>query len=888
MIASIPHTLCTLLLIGLSSCTLVAQPLLPYKNPKLTIDQRVNDLLSRMTPEEKFWQLFMIPGDLDKLESPDQYHHGIFGFQVSAGSKAAGETQQLLSYNTSEDALKLARKINSIQRYFIEKSRLGIPIIAFDEGLHGLVREAATAFPQSIGLAATFDTLLMREVAAAIAVETKARGIRQILSPVINIASDVRWGRVEETYGEDPFLTSAMAVAYVRPFEKRGIITTPKHLIANVEDGGRDSYPIHFNERFLEEIHFPPFKACFTLGGTRSVMTSYNSYNGIASTANSWILNTKLKEEWGFQGFVISDANATGGSVVLHKTAKDYAESATQAISGGLDVIFQTEYQHHKPFNSGLIDKDRDVKRIDDAVSRVLRAKFELGLFENPYVDEKAVALNMIPEHKRIARKAALESIVLLKNTSEILPLKASLKTIAVIGQDAVEARLGGYSGPGNSKVSIVAGLKSKDDRKIIYAEGVKRLPHTWTVVRNEFLSHDGKRGLQAEYFSNISLSGKPAVTKSVESIDFLWTLSSPDPLIPQQFYSARWSGKITPPKTGRYKIGLDGNDGFRMFIDDKLAIDRWAKQSYHTDLVEIDFVKGKTYDVRIEFYEPVGNARIRFIWNVESDGDETSRIAEAVRAAQQADVAVIVAGIHEGEFQDRAYLSLPGRQEELINEVAKTGTPVVVVLVGGSAITMSNWLENVDAVVDVWYPGEEGGYAVADVLVGDYNPAGRLPISFPIHESQLPYVYNHKPTGRGDDYHNLTGLPLFPFGYGLSYTDFTYSNVRLDQNEISKDGRALLGFDVTNSGTRAGDEVCQLYIQDVLSSVARPVLELKGFQRISLKPGETRHVVFAITQEQLKMLDKELNEVVEPGEFRLMVGGSSRDIRLKAMLRVR
>jgi beta-glucosidase len=321
-----------------------AQSTFPYKNSALPVEERVKDLLSRMTPEEKFWQLYMIPGDLDNMETPDQYKNGIFGFQVSASSKSGDETGQILKYNTNEDARKLARKINTIQRYFVEKTRLGIPIIAFDESLHGLVREGATSFPQSIGLASTFDTALVREVAAAIAVETKARGIRQILSPVINIASDVRWGRVEETYGEDPFLTSAMAVAYVSAFEKRGIITTPKHLIANVGDGGRDSYPIHLNERFIEEIHFPPFKACFTLGGTRSVMTSYNSYDGVACTANNWILNKKLKEDWNFQGFVISDANATGGSVVLHNTAANFKEAARQAISGGLDVIFQTDY----------------------------------------------------------------------------------------------------------------------------------------------------------------------------------------------------------------------------------------------------------------------------------------------------------------------------------------------------------------------------------------------------------------------------------------------------------------------------------------------------------------------------------------------------------------
>jgi beta-glucosidase len=316
--------------------------------------------------------------------------------------------------------------------------------------------------------------------------------------------------------------------------------------------------------------------------------------------------------------------------------------------------------------------------------------------------------------------------------------------------------------------------------------------------------------------------------------------------------------------------------------------IDQWTKQSYHTSLVEIDFVKDKPYDIKVEFYEPVGNARLRLIWNLENERNENDKISEAIAIAKQADVAIVVAGIHEGEFQDRAYLSLPGRQEELINKIAATGKPVVVILVGGSAITMSNWLENADAIVDVWYPGEEGGHAVADVVFGNYNPAGRLPISFPIHEAQLPFVYNHKSTGRGDDYHNLTGLPLFPFGYGLSYTTFVYKNLRISSPSISKDGTATVSFDITNSGRYAGDEVCQLYIKDVLASVARPVMELKGFARIHLKPGETKAVSFSVDAELLEMIDKDLNEVVEPGDFRLMIGSSSRDIRLETVLTVK
>ena len=335
-----------------------------------------------MTPEEKFWQLFMIPGDLDNAK-PDQYKNGLFGFQVSAAAKGdAGG--QMMNYGTDENAEKLALKINAIQKYFVEKTRLGIPIIPFDEALHGLVREGATVFPQAIALAATWDTALMNKVANEIAGEAKRRGIRQILSPVVNIASDVRWGRTEETYGEDPFLTSAMGVAFVSAFEKKGIITTPKHFIANVGDGGRDSYPVHLNERLLEENYFAPFRACFEKGGSRSVMTAYNSLDGVACSANGWLLQEKLKRQWNFDGFVISDANAVGGEVVLHNTAKDYPTSGQHAINNGLDVIFQTEYKHHQLFIPPFLDGNIDSNRINDAVARVLKEKFELGLFENP------------------------------------------------------------------------------------------------------------------------------------------------------------------------------------------------------------------------------------------------------------------------------------------------------------------------------------------------------------------------------------------------------------------------------------------------------------------------------------------------------------------------
>lgn len=875
----------------LSSQTIFSQSIPNYKNPKLSVDERVKDLIARMTPEEKFWQLFMIPGDL--TDGKEKYKNGIFGFQVSAkGSTDAGA--QILDYSAASNAKETAKLINSIQKYFVEETRLGIPIIAFDEVLHGLVRDGATAFPQSIALSSSWDTSLMKRVSTAIALETKSRGIRQVLSPVVNVATDVRWGRVEETYGEDPFLSSEMGVAFVSPFEKMGVITTPKHFLANSGDGGRDSYPIDLNERLLEEIYFPPFRACFKRGGSRSVMTSYNTISGSPSTANNWLLNEKLKKEMNFSGFIISDANAVGGANALHYTAKDYPEASANAINNGLDVIFQTAHDHYKLFQPPFLDGRIADKTTDEAVARVLRLKFELGLFENPYVNEEEVnKWNGNPAHKVLAREAAQKGMVLLKNENHVLPLKKTTKSIAVIGTDATEARLGGYSGPGNGKVNILEGIKNKLGKSadISYAVGCGRNSPEWTTVpaTNLFTSANGKKenGLLGEYFNNIQLNGKPVITRVDDKIDFGWTLYAPDPVINYDFYSVKWTGKIKSPVMGTFKIGIEGNDGYRLYLNGKLIIDNWKSQTFTTQLADYHFEKDKEYDIRVEFFESQGYVRFKLVWNVGVANDWQKKIDEAVAIAKKSDVAIVVVGIEEGESLDRAYLNLPGHQEEMINQVAATGKPVVVVLIGGSAITMSKWINNVSSVLDAWYPGEDGGHAVANVLFGDYNPAGRLPITFPVFEGQLPLVYNHKPTGRTDDYVNLNGQPLFPFGFGLSYSNFEYSNLRFEKKQFGKGDSTTAYCTIKNTSSRDGDEVVQLYVRDLLSSIAQPIKQLKGFQRISLKAGEEKEISFAITPETLQMLNNEMKWVVEPGEFRIMIGASSKDIRLRDVVTV-
>jgi beta-glucosidase len=865
-----------------------AQATAPYRDARLPVAERVRDLLGRMTLEEKFWQLFMIPGDLD--DSTHDYSRGAFGLQINTG--IADTTRAKLS--PGEAARRHAERINGIQRYFVEHTRLGIPIIPFEEALHGFVRDGGTMFPQAIGLAATWDTSLIARVAGAIARETRSRGVRDALSPVINIANDVRWGRVEETYGEDPYLTSVMGRAFVAQLERAGVVATPKHFIANVGEGGRDSYPIEVSDRMLEELFYPPFEVAIHEAGARSVMTAYNSVDGSPATQNRRLLNGKLKGDWGFRGFVISDAAATGGATVLHHTEASTATATRNALESGLDVIFQSSWPQHRPyldaFTRGLIADSI----INAAVARVLTAKFELGLFEQPYVNADSAAYwNGHARHRALALEAARASIVLLRNERRALPLSRRTRAVAVIGEDAKGARLGGYSGPGNAVVSILDGVKTKLGASgvVRYVPGPGRITPEHVAVPGEYLATtvDGRQtpGLSAEYWDNNRLEGEPRVRRVDPQIAFGWTLNSPAREIPYDWYSARWTGRLRIPAGRPTRIGVEGNDGYRLYVDGALVVDNWHKQSFGSRFAPGWLLPGTTHDVRLEYFESTGNARLSLIWDVGVDLDWRAKIDSAVSVARRSEVAIVVAGVEEGEFRDRASLALPGHQEELIRAVAATGKPTIVVIVGGSAVTMP-WLDRVKAVVNAWYPGEVGGTAVADVLFGDANPAGRLPITFPVSEGQLPLRYNHKPTGRGDDYLGFTGQPLFPFGFGLSYTTFAYADLTLMPDTLGTSGSTTVQFTVRNTGVFAGDEVAQLYIRDELASVARPVMELAGFQRVHLAPGESRSISIPLANKQLRMLDRDMHWVVEPGQFRIMVGSSSKDIRLRGHLTVR
>ena len=824
--------------------------------------QTPTELLGRLTVDEKFWQLFMIPGDTS--DPSHDYARGVFGLQIPPAPTARAD----------------AERIAAIQRFFVERTRHGIPVIPFEEAVHGLRRPGATMFPQAVALAATWDSALMGRVAMAIARETRSRGIRQVLSPVVNLATDVRWGRVEETYGEDPHLASVMAAAFVRPFERMGVVTTPKHFVANVGDGGRDSYPIALDDRTLEKLHYPPFRAALA-AGARSVMTAYNSVGGVPATQNRRLLTETLKNGWGFEGFVISDAAATGGATVLHLTEPSTPVAAQHALEAGLDVIFQSSWPQHRPyldaFRRGLIAPPV----IDSAVARVLRVKHQLGLFEASYPDpDSAEYWNGHADHVALARGAAAASMVLLANDG-VLPLAPSVGSVAVIGPDAVEARLGGYSSDGVAPVSIVDGLRARLGDQVRYVEGPGRTHARYVTVPA------GHLALTTEFYDNPDLEGSPHATRADSTVDVRWTFNAPARGMTTDWYSVRWSGTLTVGADSVTRLGVEGTDGWRLYLDDTLLIDNWTKRSAGARLADVALAPGSRHAIRLEYFETTGGAHLRLVWDAGAPRNADARIDSAAALAARSDVAIVVAGIEEGEFRDRAFLGLPGRQPELIRRVAATGTPTIVVLVGGSAITMP-WLDDADAVLLAWYPGEQGGHALADVLLGDVNPSGRLPVTFPIAEGQLPLVYNHLPTGRGDDYVDLTGRPLFPFGHGLSYTTFTYSALRVTPDTIAAGDTAVVSVRVRNAGDRAGHEVVQLYVRDVLATVARPVLELAGFARVFLAPGDEREVAFRVGPGQLELLDAGMRRVVEPGTFRVYVGGSSRDIRARGILTVR
>jgi beta-glucosidase len=747
----------------------------PYKDPNRSIQERVADLVSRMTLAEKVAQMVCVwqgksqtlvneKGDFDFEKAKAHYKDGHGLGQVGRPSDAGG----------GRNARQQAELTNAIQKFFIEHSRLGIPVIFHEECLHGQAAPDGTSFSQPIGLAATFDPDLVRRLFEMTAEEARVRGTHQALTPVVDVAREPRWGRVEETFGEDPYLGSRLGIAAVQGFQgdggfkdKKHIIATMKHFAAHGQpESGTNCAPVNVSERVLREVFLYPFKEAIQKGGALSVMASYNEIDGVPSHANRWLLRKVLREEWGFKGFVVSDYYAIRELDIRsdfglgNHVAKDGKEAALLAVRTGVNIELPEPdcYKH-------LVELVREGRLeesvLDELVAAMLTYKFKLGLFDDPYVDPAAAERIVGSEANReLALQAARETITLLKNDHGTAPLDMKkVKTLAVIGPNADRELLGGYSGKPKHVSTVLGGIRERVGNavKVLYHEGCQ-----------------------------ITLGGS-------------W---QQDEVVPS---------------------------------------------------------------------------------NPEED---RKSIAEAVKAAQQADVIVLAIGGNEqtsreawalNHLGDRADLDLVGRQDELVNAIAALGKPVIAFLFNGRPLSVRNLAEKVPVIFECWYLGQETGQAVAEVLFGDSNPGGKLPMTIPRSVGHVPAYYNYKPMARRG-YLFESVEPLFAFGFGLSYTQFRFGKPRLEKSTLRPNESTRVLVDVTNAGKVAGDEVVQMYIRDKVSSVTRPVKELKGFQRMTLQPGETKTVALDIAPEHLAFYDLDMNYVVEPGEFEIMVGNSSRD----------
>jgi beta-glucosidase len=770
--AAVVHVLAAAGLLCFAASAAGGQQTPPYRNPQLPVEQRVADLLSRMTLEEKVAQMQGAWENKSFHKDPETMfvdEKGNFLPERAAVLMKNG-LGQISRPSEGRGPREMAEFTNTVQKWMKEHTRLGIPVMFHDECLHGHVAIKGTSYPAAIGLASSWDPELLHEVFTATAAEARARGAQQCLAPVLDLARDPRWGRTEETYGEDPYLVSRLGVAAIRGFQGMGptvdkshVLATAKHFAVHGQpEGGTNVAPGNYSERVVREYFLKPFAAAVEEAHVGTVMASYNEIDGVPSHANKHLLKEVLRQEWGFDGALVSDYFGIAELIRIHHVAATPAEAARMALEAGVDIDL--------PFVAGYDTLPEQVKQgtvsqkdIDRAAGNILRAKFLTGLFDDPYVDpDTAEKITNSAEHQKLALTAAHEAIILLKNQDHLLPLeKAKYKRIAVIGPNAADLHLGGYSNKPGRGVSILQGVKDKVEgaAQVLYAEGCK-------------------------------------ITESL-----------PD-----------WDA-------------------------DKVVL---------------------------------GDAALN-----------AKRIEEAAKVAKKADLVILVLGDNEQTSReawapehpgDRDSLELLGNQDDLAKAMVATGKPVVVVLLHGRPNAVNYIAENVPAILDGWYLGQEGGTALADVLFGDYNPGGRLPITVPRSVGQLPDYYYQKPSAKRE-FLGASTEPLFVFGWGLSYTTFKYENLRLAAGHIGPAGTTTALVEVNNAGTRRGDEVVQMYIRDEVSSVTRPVKELRGFRRVSLDPGETKTVEFTLGPEELSFLNRDMHRVVEPGTFKVMVGGNSKDL---------
>jgi beta-glucosidase len=849
-----------------------------YKDPKAPMEKRVDDLVSRLTLEEKAAQLMN-------------------------NAPAIG--------------------------------RLGVPAYNWwNECLHGIARAGrATVFPETIGLAATWDRDLTLRVATAISDEGRAkhhefvrRGKRNIYqgltfwTPNINLFRDPRWGRGMETYGEDPYLTGKMAAQFIKglqgndPKYLKTVATAKHYAVHSGPESVRHSFDAVISEADLRDTYLPQFEMAIKEGGAFSVMCSYNSVDGEPACANPRLLTQILRDEWKFPGYVVSDCGAIGDIYEGHKFAATAEQGSALAVKAGTDLACGGEYAALVPaLKQGLIQESE----IDASLKRLFLARFKLGMFD----PQEMVAYARIPysvndsaEHKALALEAARKSIVLLKNEGGVLPLKKTVKTVAVIGPNAsdVSVMLGNYNGDPSSPVTPLEGIRRKlgPGAKVLYARGsdlAENMPVYEVVPGSALFTSDGpdrKPGLKAEYFAKSDFDGKPhsaqdrtfattgraqvadpgklkpVLTRIDPKIDFQWWDGAPDPRIPDDDIGVRWTGFLAPTVSGTYRLGGYGFNAWEITLDGKpvAQFNNIHERSYEYGTVELQ--AGRLYPITVQLHNFLNDANMQLVWAV--PGKDYAR--EAIETAKKADVVTLFLGLSprlEGEEMrvpvegfaggDRVSLDLPKMQEDLLRRIVELNKPTVLVLMNGSSVAVNYARDNVKAIVDLWYPGQAGGTAIADVLFGDYNPAGRLPVTFYKSADQLPPFTDYSMKGR--TYRYFQGEPLFPFGYGLSYTKFTYGNAHMpDSAPAGSDVK--VSVEVRNSGKVAGEEVVQLYLKNVDGGEAAPIRSLEGFQRISLQPGEKKQVEFTVTARQFSAIGEDNRRAVAPGQYELSVGG--------------
>lgn len=806
--------------------------------------------------------------------------------------------------------MTLAEKIAQMQNNAAAIPRLGIAEYDWwSEALHGVARAGiATVFPQAIGLGATWDSDLIHRVGTVISDEARAkhhefvrngrRGIYQGLtfwSPNINIFRDPRWGRGQETYGEDPFLTGSLGVAFVRGLQGDDprylkTVSTPKHYaVHSGPEPERHEFDAIADQRDLRETYLPAFEMCVREAGAQSIMCAYNRYEGEPCCSSTLLMTGILRREWGFDGYIVSDCGAISDIYYGHKRVGNMAEAAARAVKAGCDLSCGEEYQAlAQAVQQGLISE----AEIDSAVVRLFTARFRLGEFDPPERVPYAripYAMNDRPEHDQLALETARASLVLLKNENHALPWPKSLKKIAVIGPNAddVELLLGNYNGTPSHPVTPLQGIREKlgPEAEIVYARG-SVLAEGMTAVETvpgSVLSLPGKKGgsgLKGEYFANMELKGRPALVRTDPALDFSWQEERPAPGLPKDEFSVRWSGILRPPATGLYQLGVSSDDGFRLFIDGKLVVEDWSRHSLSTRTAPIRLQSGRDYALRVEYFQNRWSAIARLVWQLPG----SDPLAEALAAARNADAVLLCLGISprlEGEEMsiqvpgfyggDRTSLDLPKPQQQLLEAVIALGKPAALVLLNGSALAV-NWADqHVPAIIEAWYPGQRAGTAIADLLFGDYNPGGRLPVTFYRSVEQLPPFTGYAMEGR--TYRYFRGEPLYPFGHGLSYTTFSYSDLKVPERVQRGEG-VRVEVTVKNNGEREGDEVVQLYVSDEQASAPVPIRTLAGFRRVHLAPGETRVLTFLLTSRPFSLIDSSGQRVVEPGWFTLSIGG--------------